>query len=156
MKNKRHFHTLRKIANSKMQNSPQFSYSKKAKLIYKPWVFLQLLRDLSRHLSPERSPHKFVTWEAVKALGVFIGVYSCYTIDGPQLKYLKKACVRLANNQISSLLHKLGLLEWLWCNLRWRQSYTFQVLKQNDFNGDAMSNPVAHFFHISCLCFGCM
>ena len=54
--------------------------------------------------------------------------------------------INLVHNKFSSLLHKLGLLEWLWCNLRWRQSYTFQVLKQNDFNGDALSNPVAHFF----------
>ena len=51
-----------------------------------PEFFLQLLRSLSRHLSPEKVTHKFVTSEAVKVLGVFIGGLSCDIIDGPQYK----------------------------------------------------------------------
>ena len=55
------------------------------KFFYSFWGVFQDIFHLKGQLT------KFVTSEAVKALGVFIGVFSCDIIDGPQRKYLKKS-----------------------------------------------------------------
>ena len=110
---------------------------------------------ISKWKTPWKDPKVFysfwvvfpdITWKSVKPFEVFIGLFSCDIVDGPQHKYQKKRLVHFEKYQIWSfysiytgLLLKLGSLDWLWYNLRsWRQSTTFKALY--------ISHAVKHFY----------
>ena len=82
-----------------------------------------------------------ITWKSVKPFGVFIGLFSCDIVGNPQHKYQTKSLVHFEKYQIwsfYSLLLKLGSLESMWYNLRWRQNTTFKALY--------ISHTVKHFY----------